>query len=66
MSDKKAEVGASEDWYLYLPPTNEPLQPYRRAPTAWPISAEELKRTEAQAAATHASALNDLGTKMYA
>jgi hypothetical protein len=62
MNDAKAQIGASEEWYLFLPPHYQPPQPYRSAPAAWPISAQELKRTEAQAAASNASALNNLGT----
>jgi hypothetical protein len=67
MSDAKAQIGASEEWCIFLLPRNQPLrnqplQPYRSAPTAWPISAEELTLTEVQSAASNASALNNLGT----
>jgi hypothetical protein len=57
----QASISASEEWFVYIPPFNEP-QPYRSAPTTWPISAEELSRTEAQAQSGNASALNNLGT----
>ncbi len=61
MTDSKGQIGASEEWYLYLP-SNEALpQPYRSAPITWPISDVELKRTEAQAQSGNASALNNLG-----
>ncbi len=62
MSEK--EAGGGEEWYLYLPSSDEPLQPYRSARTAWPISAEEVSRTESQAAASKASALNNLGNEL--
>jgi hypothetical protein len=62
MSDAKAQIGASEEWYLFVFLRHGLPQPYRSAPTAWPISEEELRRTEAQAAASNASALNNLGT----
>ncbi len=60
MSDADATVSIAEEWYLYRP-LGDPPQPYRSAPAAWPISADELKRTEAQAAASNPSALNNLG-----
>ncbi len=61
MIEAKAQIGASEEWYLLATKESAPLQPYRSAPATWPISAQELKRTEAQAA-TNPSALNNLGT----
>jgi hypothetical protein len=64
MSEK--EAGGGEEWCLYLPSRDKPLQPYRSARTAWPISAEELSRTESQAAASKASALNNLGNELRA
>jgi hypothetical protein len=63
MSDVKGATNTGEDWYLYVPscdPSENP-QPYRATPTAWPISVEEVKRTEAQAQSGSPSAVNALG-----
>jgi hypothetical protein len=65
MSEAKGERGACEEWYLYLPARDEVVQPYRSAPTAWPISAEECNRAEAQAQLSNPSALNTLGILPY-
>jgi hypothetical protein len=65
MSDAKTQIGASDEWLLFLTLDSSALQPYRSAPAVWPISVEELKRTEAQAAAANASALNNLGTRPH-
>jgi hypothetical protein len=60
MSDTKAQISADNEWYVFQTlPYGE--QPYRSAPTAWPLSADELTRTEAQAATSNPSALNNLG-----
>ncbi len=58
-------IAAADEWYLYLPSKAEPLQPYRSAPTAWPLCAEELRRTESQAHSGNPSALNNLGTTQH-
>jgi hypothetical protein len=63
--DKKNRIGAGDEWYLYLPSNKEPVQPYRTAHTVWPLSAEELSRTESQAQSGNASALNNLGTTRH-
>ncbi len=67
MSDAKQRIGADDEWYLYFPSgEEEPPQPYRTAPTVWPLSADELSRTERAAQssdkAERAAALNNLGT----
>ncbi len=62
MTDAQAQIGASDEWYLFLPSEEEPPQPYRGARTIWPLSADELSRTESQAQSGNASALNNLGT----
>jgi hypothetical protein len=62
MSDAKGAIGADEEWHLWLIHDDEEVQPYRTAPTAWPISAEEVKRSESQAVSSNASAVNNLGT----
>ncbi len=62
MSDAKRHVSTDEEWYLYVTATNLFLgaQPYRSAVATWPISDEELQRTESLAP-TNPSALNNLG-----
>jgi hypothetical protein len=62
MSDGKTQIHAEDEWYLHLPFDQFVPQPYRSAPAAWPISAEELKRIDEQAIKANASALNNLGT----
>jgi hypothetical protein len=62
MSDAKGASGANEDWYLYLPERDVPLQPYRSAPTSWPISAKELEQIEERATKSSPSALNAHGS----
>ncbi len=70
MSDAKQRIGADDEWYLYFPAAEEPEppQPYRTAPTVWPLSANELSRTERAAQSTdkaeRAAALNNLGTEL--
>jgi hypothetical protein len=58
--DARDQIGPGDEWYLHFP-SDEPLQPYRSARTVWPLSAEELSRTERQAQSGNASALNNLG-----
>ncbi len=61
--DAKDQLSAADEWYLYHPSdSGVQLQPYRSAQTVWPLSAEELSRTESQAQSGNASALNNLGT----
>ncbi len=62
MSGAAAQSSAGDEWHLYVPSKEAPLQPYRSTPTAWPISAVEVQRYESQAAAGNPSALNSLGT----
>jgi hypothetical protein len=63
MAAASDRISVSEEWYLYHPFAEDvPLQPYRTARTVWPLSAEELSRTERQAESGNASALNNLGT----
>jgi hypothetical protein len=62
MSDGKHQINVVDEWYLHYPAKFEPLQPYRTAHTVWPLSAEELSRTERQAQSGNASALNNFGT----
>jgi hypothetical protein len=66
MSDAKQRIGADDEWYLYFPTNEVVAQPYRTAPTVWPLSADELSRTERAAQssdkAERAAALNNLGT----
>jgi hypothetical protein len=65
MSDAKGALSANDEWYLYLLPTRDPqVQPYRTAPTVWPLSTEELSRTERESKSGNASALNNLGTNV--
>jgi hypothetical protein len=59
---KDQQIGPNEEWYLHYPSKFERLQPYRTAHTVWPLSTEELSRTERQAQSGNASALNNLGT----
>jgi hypothetical protein len=66
MSDAKGSIGAVDEWYLYLHFEDEVVQPYRSAPTVWPISAEEVKQIEAQAIPSNPSAINNLGTYLTA
>jgi hypothetical protein len=61
-ADEKDRIGAGDEWYLYLPSNEEPVQPYRTAHTVWPLGTEELSRTESQAQSGNAPALNNLGT----
>jgi hypothetical protein len=63
MTDFNHQCIADKQWLLYIPSSKDGVQPFRSAPTAWPISAEELKRTEARAARANVSAINNLGTK---
>jgi hypothetical protein len=61
MSTPTPQIGRKEEWYLYLPNAAKiPPQPYRTARTVWPISAQEVKQTESEAA-SNPSALNNLG-----
>jgi hypothetical protein len=60
--DAKNLIGPNDEWYLHHPSHFEAPQPYRTAHTVWPLSAEELSRTERQAQSGNASALNNLGT----
>jgi hypothetical protein len=71
MADAKTDqISGGEQWYLYRPSKQSeggvdvemPIQPYRSAPTTWPLSAEELSRTERLAQSCNPSALNNLGT----
>ncbi len=67
MCDARQRIGAVDEWYLYFPAgEEEPPQPYRTAPTVWPLSADELSRTERASQssdkAERAAALNNLGT----
>jgi hypothetical protein len=50
MADEKSAkaIGVDDEWFLFLHGEGS-LQPYRSAPTSWPISANELARTEKQA-----------------
>jgi hypothetical protein len=59
--DAKHQIGPNEEWYLHFH-SDLPLQPYRTAHAVWPLSTEELSRTESQAQSDNASALNNLGT----
>jgi hypothetical protein len=62
MSTSTPQIGREEEWYLYLPnAANTPPQLYRTARTVWPISAQDLKQTEDEAARSNPSALNNLG-----
>jgi hypothetical protein len=63
MSDAKAQISASDEWYLFVETPDEPPHPYRSARAVWPLSTEELRRNELQAQSGNASALNNLGTK---
>ncbi len=60
-ADAKDQIGPNEEWFLHFR-SDVPLQPYRSALTVWPLSAEELSRTERQAQSGNPSALNNLGT----
>ncbi len=62
MSTSPPQIGRDDEWYLYLPKEeNVPPQPYRTARTVWPVSAQEVKQTEDEAARSNPSALNNLG-----
>jgi hypothetical protein len=60
-TDAKDQIGPSDEWYLFMANQDLP-QPYRTSHTVWPLSAEELSRTERQAQSGNPSALNNLGT----
>jgi hypothetical protein len=62
MSTSPPQIGREEEWYLYLPNDAKiPPQLYRTARTVWPLSAQDVKQTEDEAAASNPSALNNLG-----
>ena len=62
MSTSPLQIGRDDEWFLYLPKEeNVPAQPYRTARTVWPLSAQDVKQTEDEAARSNPSALNNLG-----
>jgi hypothetical protein len=65
MADVKAAVSTRQDWHLYLPPNDDPPQPYCSEPTTWPLSNLHLERLEDSAKAGDPLALNLLGTDHF-
>jgi hypothetical protein len=63
MSASPPQIGRDDEWHLCLPKEkNVPPQPYRTARTVWPLSAQDVKQTENEAARSNPSALNNLGS----